>query len=360
MHYINELTPELAAELKELTPKCEELFGKFPVSIDRESFGFWFYEPDDDEEQRQLWWKIGNTFRDCIWKESRERSLVGWLDYLRENDDELKQIHQIEENIDKEIFDYVESLPEEKLNSLREIFASDYTIPKESINIQNLRFSLWRVQTNWLFENDENYRKQMDLKYSKLEPLTQFQNDFDSLLKKFCLEKEWLAESVFRAIWNGTGKLQMEASFMEDIPGEVTIEIESKLKITPPNHLFDRDSIPLPNPFRYQERYWIYFPFDYYEEKAVEAYRKHLHDYFKIIKESLKKHGYKEPQGDKYDYERVKWLVLWNINPLTKDELLQEIADTTGNFFDASTIDKAFRNFKKYDLPVRRATRKRN
>ncbi len=233
LHYINDLVPEVSAELKKLTPNCEELFGEFPVSIetlpDWVNFGVWFNEPDDDIEQRQSWFKITRIFRDCIWKESRENKTIEWLGFLRENDDELKQIHEFQEKLMDETDQYVKSLPEEKLDSLREIFASDWHKPKESLDIQDLQFSYWRRESYWLSENDENYRKQTDLEFSKLEPLIKFQNDFDSLLKKFCLEKEWLAESVFLAIWNGTGKLQMESTFIETFSEELLDEIMKNL-----------------------------------------------------------------------------------------------------------------------------------
>jgi hypothetical protein len=47
------------------------------------------------------------------------------------------------------------------------------------------------------------------------------------------------------------------------------------------------------------------------------------------------------------------WLVWWNIKYWTKDQILQEIANTTDKFLTLDTIDKAFRKFKEYDLPVR-------
>jgi hypothetical protein len=211
-------------------------------------------------------------------------------------------------------------------------------------------------------KTDENYVKMMKSKDSKLEPLIEFQKDFDSLLKKFCLGKKWLAESVFRAIWNGTGKLQMEITFYENTSQEIFHEIHDRLKpkkITrTENEMMDKydkfyvNNIPLPNPFQYPAPYHIIPPIEDYEENAIAAYRQHLHDYFKIIKESFRKFGYKQPYQH-YQYDRVMWLVWWNIKYWTKDQILQEIANTTDKFLTLDTIDKAFRKFKEYDLPVR-------
>ena len=98
----------------------------------------------------------------------------------------------------------------------------------------------------------------------------------------------------------------------------------------------------------------IYYRFEYYQKQAVEAYKQHLQTYFQIVKASLKKFGYKEHRGDQYDYERLKWLVYWNTNICSKEELLQEIMNTTNPDIDPSTINKAFSKFfQDYDLPVR-------
>ena len=43
----------------------------------------------------------------------------------------------------------------------------------------------------------------------KSQKIGQFQESFDNLVRRFCFEKAWLGESVFRAIWDGTGQLQI-------------------------------------------------------------------------------------------------------------------------------------------------------
>jgi hypothetical protein len=181
-------------------------------------------------KQDKPWRKIENTFYDCIWEGSRDEAGRDWFKFLRENDEALNKILEFEEDERKVAFQYIESLTEEKLDVFREKFAPYYTKPKESLTILDLQHSFWHFVEDRYRETNENYVKMMKSKDSKLEPLIEFQKDFDSLLTKFCLKKVWLAESVFRAIWNGTGKLQMETTFREDTSQEIFHEIHDRLK----------------------------------------------------------------------------------------------------------------------------------
>lgn len=349
LHYINEEVPEISEKLKKLTPICVELFGEFPVTIHTQNdylkLGVWFRVHED---QRQLLWNINTVLRECIWKESRDRyGSFYWLHFLRKNDKDLNQILEVEENIQKETFQIVELLNEEQLDSLKDFASSIYTTPKDALSLQNLQFLFWELKEGLLRQNDETYIKLINLKYSKLEALTEFQNDFDLLLKRFRLEKEWLAESVFRAIWSGTGKLQIEASYIEEIPKEITLDIEKRLGISReflklPNKdepieitpLWEGE-IPPPEPFTFQEQYWIYSSFEEYKEKAAEAYRKHLENYFEVIKETFENQGYKKKQGRPHDFERVKWLVFYIVKNWAAKKVMENFNIEDSTFWDA-------------------------
>jgi len=356
LHFINEITPEVGTAIKELTPQCEKLFGKFPESN------------ADQQEIRNIRTKISTVFDRCLWKDSREGyGAAYWLNFLV-NDEKLKQLAEIEKRIDNEAEEFIASLTEKELDNLRERFASNYTKPKEFIDIIDLKSSYRNYLDNRLYETDKNYLRLIKLKYSKKEPLIEFQKSFDALLADFYLEKQWLARSVFEAIWDGTGILKIEFFFIEAVPQEILREIENRLETETVffNDRYEKkkfspsfeNNIPLPKPFVYRGLYWIENAFEKYEDQAVKAYREHIHNYFKIIEESFKKFGYKQKTGKKYSYERVKWLVWWNVEGWNKNKILEEIEKESrnekeiGNELDISTIDKAFRKFKSYDLPV--------
>ena len=82
-----------------------------------------------------------------------------------------------------------------------------------------------------------------------------------------------------------------------------------------------------------------------------------------IIEESLNKYGYKKQQGNTPKYERVKWLVIWNRSSFEfLWEIIQHITEFDG--IDVTNIKqykqtedklrKAFKDFEKFDLPVRK------
>jgi len=85
-------------------------------------------------------------------------------------------------------------------------------------------------------------------------------------------------------------------------------------------------------------------------ESAVEGYFQQVGDYFEL--EKIKKVS--RPK----DYDRVKWLVRWTVQDWSKEQIQEEIELEFQNkgiekYIDISTIDKAFRQFKKFDLPVK-------
>jgi hypothetical protein len=366
VYYINDIAVIVADELKKLTPKCEELFGKFPIPFntgtDLKNFGVWVFEPRD-ESLWKLWLKIGTVFRECIWKDSRETfDRSHWFQILSENDHQLKEILGREDNIKKRCFQYVESLDEDELNTLRDKFSSCYNKPKEELDILELQLQYWLDTLDWIQRDNEYDSKIGSVKNSKLASLIEFQNDFDSLLKKFYLNKEWLGKSAFRAIWNGTGKLQINGYFREIIPEQIKVEIENTLKI-PNNKLpFRETNIPLPNPFTYEEPYLIYDSFKHYEERAVEAYRLHLRNYLDAVQKSLKNHGYKNKQGNTYSFEGLQRLVYWNFsNFVCLWEVIQRIPEfekvDVNNLKKrkekVGILRKSFKEFERFDLPVR-------
>lgn len=377
LHYINECAPELSFELKKLTQTCEELFGKFPVSIhalpDQNNFGVWFLK---DDEQRRAWSFISRTFMECVYKKFRNNhGSSSWISYFADEDGSLKKALDTQQKYTEIIDELVEKQIENNLDDLKLEFSAltgGEILPQE-VEDYTIRVWLKRPLYEFLRENDEIYRNAEEFKNSKINKLEEFQKSFDSLLENYCLEKFWLAKSVFGAIWNGLGKLQMESVYMEEIPKEVALEIQDKLKI--PRQIlrvpygddveipqFGENSIPNTKPFTYKEPYSIYSSFKNYEQKAVEAYRQHINDYLIAIKDSFKKHGYAEHRGDAFDYDQVQRLVYWNISNFV---YLWEIVESIPEFHEVnikneSEVNSAtnrlistFELCKKFDLPVR-------
>ncbi|CAN5564056.1 hypothetical protein BH10ACI1_BH10ACI1_10840 [soil metagenome] len=91
-----------------------------------------------------------------------------------------------------------------------------------------------------------------------------------------------------------------------------------------------------------------------YEQRLREQFETELKNYFNHIHQWLGLDKQKRPTRPK-DYDRVKWLVRWTVQNWSKDDILYEISlsDSETKVSDISSIDKAFREFKKYDLPVR-------
>jgi hypothetical protein len=382
LYFINELAPEVSEEIKKLHPLCEEFFGSYPFSTpaiqDYRGLGVWYSNPYYDEKQRPKWFEFITIFRECIWFETRNYiGITEWLKALEPNDEILKAASEIQRDYSEKVQKFIDNHYKENVEFYKSFYLklpeyknlSDYDL---EFNIkQYLRMRCYE----WLKENNENYLKTWKIQWDKIDNFEDFLNRFDGLIERFCLEKHWLAQSLFLAIWNGSGKLQTASSYMESVPEEILDEIKERLgrnepnqkentsALRPLNTIYD-PNIPLPDSFNYKEIYRISTPFEYYEESAIEAYRQHLQDYFRIIKESFKKFGYKELQGDTYNYERLKWLVWWNVKKWDKTKIVEENERETredkeiGKEIEISTINKAFNQFKSYDLPVRTASRR--
>jgi hypothetical protein len=353
INYINKLAPEIAKELNMLTTQCVELFGKFPDFTHNSSF----------ETQSNLFHEIWLVFTRCVWKETRDyMSSFEWRRILSEKDESLISALKIQEKFNESINTVVKNLLKEKFEDLKFHFSSTLSLEPDEITEFAIDLLLKRLLHERIKENEESYHQTEKTILEKLQKLTAFQNAFDSLLTKFCLEKEWLAEIVFRAIWDGTGKLQMFRYFSEEFNSELIADIKANLgqknELKSGNEVISalEEGIPLHAPFVYNEP-WFFERFEVYEEAAVKAYRKFIHEYLKVIKELFEKYDYK-PKRKNYDYKRVKWLVWWNIKQWDKSLILEEIdkefqEKEIEKYYSLSTVDKAFHRFKKYDLPIR-------
>jgi hypothetical protein len=95
-----------------------------------------------------------------------------------------------------------------------------------------------------------------------------------------------------------------------------------------------------------------------YEHRLKNSFKENLDHYFHHVNSFLEldeiKHVTAPPR-----YDRVKWLVRWTVQGWSKQRIIEEIeADIQAalgkeKYIDISTIDKAFRQFQTYDLPVR-------
>lgn len=94
-----------------------------------------------------------------------------------------------------------------------------------------------------------------------------------------------------------------------------------------------------------------------FARSARRSFETQLKDYIKRREAHFRSLGYKRYKTRKL--ERVKWLVWWTVQNLNKDEIIRRIeAELTAKngkekYIDSNTIDKAFAEFRNYDLPVR-------
>lgn len=365
LHYMNTETSTVKKRLKSLTKECVGLFGQIPMSFDvindRFRLGVWYKTQHDESVERSKWWEVSRVYSTCVspfYRQSYDSYSI-----LSTVDSSFKAVLDYEETLRENVFKFIEGLDEEAIKPYREATYPRYTKPKESIDLTDIQWTAISLLEHHLRETDAEYQAKMEIKWSKLRELYEFQGKFDALMAELLLTKEWLARSAFFAIWDGTGILRTEASYVESISREITLEIDGKLGRAVPDKASDwyldsinHGGIPKPRPFTYEEDYWIYYPFEHYEGLAVEAYKKHLREYFAVVKETLKANGFAEHRGDQYKYERLKWLVHWNLTQCSKDQLLQKIAvETNNDEIDLSTVNKAFKKFATYELPLRRA-----
>ncbi len=77
LFYINKLAPKIADDLRVLTQRCEELFGKFPIevrTIDNSPALYFTY--DEYLEQPKQWNEIAQAFCDGQEKQEKKLSLL--------------------------------------------------------------------------------------------------------------------------------------------------------------------------------------------------------------------------------------------------------------------------------------------
>jgi len=110
-------------------------------------------------------------------------------------------------------------------------------------------------------------------------------------------------------------------------------------------------TLPPPTMFDFRQ-YNIYEDMENYEKMAVKAFKEHIKSYTKRIDKSFKENAFKRNKTD--DYSQTEWLVLWNKGIKNKEDILKDI----GSGGDESTINTAFRKFKKHGLPVRKQDKK--
>ena len=93
-----------------------------------------------------------------------------------------------------------------------------------------------------------------------------------------------------------------------------------------------------------------------YEKRLRESFESSLEKYFQSVGRHLNLDE-KTKSTRPNDFDRVKWLVWWNFRLKTKHEILDAIYDERfkngkDKSPDPDTIDKAFKEFKTYGLPV--------
>jgi hypothetical protein len=94
-----------------------------------------------------------------------------------------------------------------------------------------------------------------------------------------------------------------------------------------------------------------------YEKRITEGFEAELQRYFHNVSRLFDLDSIKRITKP-IDYNRVKWLVRWTVQGWSKEQIQEEIDKEFQNqgiekYIDISTIDKAFHQFKKFDLPVK-------
>jgi hypothetical protein len=123
----------------------------------------------------------------------------------------------------------------------------------------------------------------------------------------------------------------------------------------------------LPPPMMFDFRHYnIYEDMENYEKMAVKAFKEHIKNYTRRITNAFNENGFKRNNTD--DYSRTEWLVIWNKH---KVEFLWEILPYIPDFQDVNannedesrkaenSLEKAFKKFEKFELPIRPFGRKR-
>lgn len=94
-----------------------------------------------------------------------------------------------------------------------------------------------------------------------------------------------------------------------------------------------------------------------YEERISSSFENELEKYFQIVARDFRLDSAVRVTKP-FNYDRVKWLVRWTVQGWPKERILEEIeldtrTDQIGKEYDKNYLDKAFSQFKDYDLPVR-------
>lgn len=195
-----------------------------------------------------------------------------------------------------------------------------------------------------LFELDENFKDDGtdDVLLTDsiiLKNFLEFQKGFEKFIEDFGLEKSWLKAHAFDLLrfQSENPKFVVGFSFREFV-----------------SWIFKGDTLT----FDFDGWYACENDSKDYEKAAISAFKKHLSNYIRETAAKANTRGY-TTRGAKKDYDSVKWLVLWTVKKLSKDEILEEIDKERSKKFDReiytdlSTLNKAFTKFKTFDLPVR-------
>ncbi len=180
-----------------------------------------------------------------------------------------------------------------------------------------------------------------------LKNFLEFRESFYKFIERFGLETNWLKENLFDFLY----QLSTNPKYFDGLAlafgyswnpyeGEtVTFEFDG--------WRIDRDSKD-------------------FEKAAKAAFKNHLRDYIKKTAEQAKAHGYKLATG-KNALSNVKWLVYWNnskveylweilpeipefeyIDKIKDEQRKKKVQDAASN-----KLEKAFKEFERFDLPVR-------
>ncbi len=110
--------------------------------------------------------------------------------------------------------------------------------------------------------------------------------------------------------------------------------------------------------FNFEGWYFCDIDSKVYAKEAIAAFHEHLYNYVKETAANAEARGY-TTKGRLNEFDDVKWLVFWTVKKRTKDEILVKMDEERSARFetekttDISTLNKAFRKFRNFDLPVR-------
>ncbi len=353
--YVKQLCPEIFEELRELVPYFDKLFG----------------------EQKDKYIDIFSNYKDeiydldCAFQDKINYSIIkgGFLKFRPNHHQNWRFDYSWGEYRILFHFLYFLFVPRENVEKSREMSAETIQLLQDNLVIERDRLNLPTdfdelTLKNYVinqsleivkefFINDESkyFREEAEQSLSKflrdisptpeasIADFIKLQVELLKWTERHNLRKDWLLRYAYFFLFQFSNNPNIKLSEIE-IP---YLDVRS-LYAEPFEFTFDGWSAAE------EEK-------EDYEKRITESFEAELQRYFHNVSRCFDLESIKRITKP-IDYNRVKWLVRWTVQDWSKEQIQEEIDKEFQNqgiekYVDISTIDKAFRQFKKFDLPVK-------